>query len=132
MNQGKLWGCLEKMEIRGRVTAFLKAVYSDVSCEVKVGEECSESFGVSCGRRQRCILLPLLFLPYVNSLVYKLKEAEVGVKCGSQVIPVLLYAYDVVILAEDDRSMRRGLDTLAEWCSEWAVEIKYIMWRSVG
>ncbi len=50
--------------------------------------------------------------------VYNLKEAEVGVKCGSQVIPVLLYADDAVILAEDERSMRRGLDTLAEWCSE--------------
>ena len=59
----------------------------------------------------------------MNSLVYKLKEAEVGVKCGSQVSPVLLYADDAVILAEDERSMRRGLDTLAEWCSEWAVEI---------
>ena len=41
----------------------------------------------------------------------------------SQVIPVLLYADDAVILAEDERSMRWGLDTLAEWCSEWAVEI---------
>ena len=123
VDRGKLWGCLEKMGIRGRVTAFLKAVYSDVSCEVKVGEKCSEPFGVSCGLRQGCILLPLLFSLYVNSLVYKLKEAEVGVKCGSQVIPVLLYADDTVILAEDERSMRRGLDTLAEWCSEWAVEI---------
>ena len=75
------------MGIRGRVTAFLKAVYSDVSCEVKVGEECSEPFGVSCGLRQGSILSPLLFSLY-NSLVYKLKEAEFGVKCGSQVIPV--------------------------------------------
>ena len=123
VDRGKLWGCLEKMGIRGRVTAFLKAVYSDVACEVKVGEKCSEPFGVSCGLRQGCILSPLLFSLYVNSLVYKLKEAEVGVKCGSQVIPVLLYADDAVILAEDERSMRRGLDTLAEWCSEWAVKI---------
>ena len=61
------------------VTAFLKAVYLDLSCEVKEGEECSEPFGVSCGLRQGCILSPLLFSLYVNSLVYKLKEAEVGV-----------------------------------------------------
>ena len=59
----------------------------------------------------------------MNSLLYKLKEAEVGVKCGSQVFPVLLYANDAVILAEDERSMSRGLDTLAEWCSKWAVAI---------
>ena len=73
-----------------------------MSCDVKVGEECSEPFGASCGLRQGCILSPLLFLLYVNSLVYKLKEAEVGVKCGRQVIPVLLYADDAVILAEDE------------------------------
>ena len=75
-------GLSGEMGIRGRDTAFLKAVYSDVSCEVKVGEKCSEPFGVSCGLRQGCILSPLLFLLYVNSLVYKLKEAEVGMKCG--------------------------------------------------
>ena len=46
-----------------------------------MGEKCSEPFGVSCGLRQGCILSPLLFSLYVNSLVYKLKEAEVGVKC---------------------------------------------------
>ena len=57
-----------------------------------------------------CILLPLLFSLYVNS-------------CGSQLISVLLYADDAVILADDEKSMRRGLETLDEWCSEWAVEI---------
>ena len=36
---------------------------------------------------------------------------------------MLLYADDAVILVEDERSMRLGLDTLAEWCSKWAVEI---------
>ena len=39
------------------------------------------------------------------------------------IFPVLSYADDAVILAEDVRSMRQGLDTLAEWCSESAVEI---------
>ena len=44
------------------------------------------------------------------------------VKCGIQIIPVLLCTDDAVILVEDERSMRQGLNTLAEWCSEWAVE----------
>ena len=54
----------------------------------------------------------------MNSLVSRLKGAEVGVKCGSQLISVLLYADDAVIMAEDEKSMKRGLETLAEWCSE--------------
>ena len=67
------------MGIGGRVTAFLKAVYADVSCEVKVGEERSKPFRVACGLRQGCNLLPLLFSLFINSLVTKLKDAEVGV-----------------------------------------------------
>ena len=41
--------------------AFLKAVYSDLSCEVKVGAGCSNPFEVSCGLRQGCILSPPTF-----------------------------------------------------------------------
>ena len=46
-----------------------------------------------------------------------------GVKCRGQLISVLLYADDTVILAEDEKSMKHGLDTLVEWCKEWSVEV---------
>ena len=80
--------------IGGRLSAFLKAVYEDMSCEVKVGEGQSEPFKVICGLKQGCILLPLLFSLNINSLITKLKEAGVGVKCRGQLISVLLYADD--------------------------------------
>ena len=94
-----------------------------------MGEECSEPFGVSCGLRQGRILLPLLFSLLVQSLVYKLKEAEVWVKCGSQIIPVLLYAEDAVNLAEDERLMRQGW---IPWLIGVVSEQWKLMWRSVG
>ena len=111
------------MGLGGHLSAFIKAVYEDVSCEVKVGEERSEPFKETCGLRQGCILSPLLFSLYINSLVTKLKEEGVGVKCRGQLISVLLYADDTVILAEDEKSMKLGLDTLAEWFKEWSVEV---------
>ena len=69
---------------------------------MKVGEEHSKPFRVACGLRQGCILSPLLFSLYINSLVSKLKEAEVGVMCRGQLISALLYADDAVIIAEDE------------------------------
>jgi len=78
---------------------------------------------VACGQRQSCILSPLLFSMYINSLVLKLKEAEVGAKCRKQLISVLLYANDAVIWAEDEKLMRWGLEVLMDWCDEWAVEV---------
>ena len=112
VDRRKLWRCLERMGLGGCLLAFIKAVYTDVSCEVKVGEGRSEPFKITCRLRQGCILSPLLFSLYINSLVTKLKEAGVEVKCRGQLISVLLYADDAVILAEDETSMKHGLDTL--------------------
>ena len=66
---------------------------------------------------------------YVQSLVYKLKEVKVWVKCGSQVILVLLYAEDAVILAEDERLMRQGW---IPWLNNVVSGQWKLMWRSVG
>ena len=90
-----------------------------MSCEVKVGAGRSDLFEVSCGLGQGCILTPLLFSLFINS---RLKEAEVGVKCGSKLISMLLYADDAVIFAEDEKSMRIWLDVLMGWCREWSVD----------
>ena len=86
-----------------------------MSCEVKVGAGRSDPFEVLCGLRQGCILSPLLFSLFINSVVAWLKEAEVGVKCGSKLISMLLYTDDAVIFAEDEKSMRLGLDVLMGW-----------------
>ena len=123
VDRGKLWGCLKGMGIGGRALAFLKAAYSDVSCEVKVGAGRSDPVEVLCGLRQGCILSPLLFSLFINSVVTKLNEAEVEVKCGTKLISMLLYADDAVIFAEDEKSMRLGLDVLMGWCREWSIEV---------
>ena len=88
-----------------------------------MGEERSKPFRVACGLRQGCILSPLLFSLYINSLVNKLKEADVRVMCRGQLISALLYADDAVIFAEDEELMRRGLKIFAEWCEKWSVKV---------
>ena len=45
-----------------------------------------------------------------------------GLSVGAD-ITALLYADDVVLLAEDEVQVNRGLKVLAEWCREWAVEV---------
>ena len=65
----------------GRMVEFLKAAYMESRCELRVGEMVSESFGVVNGLRQGCVLSPVLFSLYINSLLDKLRKAEVGVKC---------------------------------------------------
>ena len=56
-------------------------------------------------------------------MVEKLREAKVGVRCGEEQVPALLFEDDMVILAEGEEELRRGLGVLEEWCSEWAMKV---------
>ena len=123
VDRAKMWQCLEGMGFSGRVTDFIRATYKDMSGEVKVGEVLSEPFGMTCGLRQGCVLSPLLFSLYINSLVEKLKAAGVGVECRGRLVSALLYADDAVLFAKDKEGMRVSLGVLSEWCKQWAVEI---------
>ena len=123
VDRGKLWQCLEVMGFSGRVSGFIRAAYEDLSGEVKVGEVLSESFGMTCGLRQGCVLSPLLFSLYINSLVEKLKAAGAGVVCRGRLITALLYADDAVLFADNEEGMRVSLEALSGWCKQWSVEV---------
>ena len=61
------------------------------------------------------------FSLYINGLVEKRREAKVGVRCREEQVPALLFADDVMILAEGEEELRRGLGALEKWYSEWVV-----------
>ena len=48
-------------------------------------------------------------------MVENLREAKVGVRCGEEQVPALLFAADMEILAEGEEVLRRGLGVLEEW-----------------
>ena len=102
----KLWSCLEGAGLEGRMVEFLRAAYQECKCQVKVGDMVSESFDVVKGLRQGCVLSPVLFSLYINSLVNRLREAGIGVEGRGQRIPALLYANDMVTLVDDEKMLR--------------------------
>ena len=61
VDRNKLWQCLQDSGFGGRILSFLQAVYRSLTCEVKVVEMMSDSFAISRGLRQGCVLSPLLF-----------------------------------------------------------------------
>ena len=98
--------------ISARTVSLLKATYEEVTCQVRVGEELSSPFRVMRGLRQGCVLSPTLFSLYINSLTEELRSKGVGVTCGERPVPALLYADDMVILADDEAALSKGLETL--------------------
>ena len=107
------------MGLGGRLISFMEAAYKDVKCEVRVLEAMSDAFEVNAGLRQGCVLSPILFSLYIDEITTRLRQKGMGVTCGHRLIPALLYADDIVLLAEDEEGMGESLKVLQEWCVDW-------------
>ena len=123
VNRKKLWSCLEGYGVNGGFLTFLKGLYGGSVSQVRIGGCLGEEFEVVKGLRQGCVLSPVLFSLYINSLVTELKDRECGVVCGEIMVPGLLFADDTALLAESADDMRKSLQCLQSWCEKWSVEI---------
>lgn len=65
-------------------------------------------------------IMPFVLLVH-NFLTDEMKPAGVGVDCKGRLIPALLYADDMVLLAEE--MLRKELKISVEWCVKWAIKV---------
>ena len=82
------------------------------------GEQ-SRWFRVEKGLRQGCPLSPLLYSIYVMGMVEKLEEEGLGVKEGEYWCGALLYADDIVLLAESSDELQRMLNLMGQYSEQW-------------
>ena len=108
----KLWGCLRQYGIGGHFLMFLKGLYDGSMSQVRINNHLGKAFAVSRGLCQGCVLSPLLFSLYINSLVSELKHKDCGVLCCGMQVSSLLFADDTVLLAENAEDIRRSLQCL--------------------
>ena len=112
INRDKLWKRLFESGISGKMLNAIMSLYKSVSSCVRVNTFKTEWFNVHSGLRQGCILSPLLFNLYINDLAKYIKRLNIG----DEKICILLYADDIVLLAETANDLQVLLDALHDWC----------------
>ena len=88
------------------------------SCVRLNNEFYTDSFSVQYGVKQGDNLSPTLFALYINGLAKSIKNLNIGVKFGNQRIGSLLYADDMVFIAESEKDLQTMLDTMFDWCKK--------------
>ena len=76
-----------------------------------------------CGLKQGCLLSPMLFSLYINDLAKEIKFLNKGVHIGESKVSILLYADDIIFLAESEEDLQLMLNCLNQWCAYWQLVV---------
>ena len=90
-------------------------MYSDVEYCVRLNGVDTEWFKVMNGLKQGCMLSPLLFNLFINNLVETINSLGLGVDIGQEKVSVLLYADDLVLVAETEADLQTFPPRFLEW-----------------
>ena len=117
VNRSILWGKLIAVGINGKMLRAVESLYRSVSSCVRINGLTTEWFDVKTGLRQGCPLSPLLFNCFVNDLAETIKAIGKGISIDNgEKVCILLYADDVILLAESEDDLQAMLNVLSVWC----------------
>ena len=114
-----LWEKMRRYGVTQKFVRVCQGLYEEVEASVVLDGEQSRWFKVEKGLRQGCPLSPLLYSIYVMGMVEELEDSGLGVKEEEVWCGALLYADDIVLLAESPDELQRMLDTVGEYAEEW-------------
>jgi len=92
------------------LTSILAYWYSNQRCFVRCRYSLSSGFYFDNGTRQGSLLSPYLFARYIRDLISNVVESGVGCKIADQILNILAYAYDLVLLAPSWNAIQWLLD----------------------
>ncbi|XP_055912061.1 uncharacterized protein LOC129946057 [Eupeodes corollae] len=98
----------------------LRIIYKNCSAKVWDGVNMSESFATPSGLRQGCILCTLLFALFINDIVSYING---GFDVGRTKIKVLMYADDIVLLADTPIKLQMMITKFEEFCKLWNLTV---------
>jgi len=117
IDRNLLWCKLNNMGMSTKMLSAIKSLYSNVSSCVRVNGYFTEWFNVNTGLRQGCSLSTVLFNLFINDLAALVKGLHKGVDIGTEYVSILLYADDIVLIAENEDDLQSMLTVLNDWCN---------------
>ena len=109
--------------INGKIFYALEEILSETSSCIRINNFYTDKFRVDNGIRQGDSLSTSLFSIYINDLVDMLKNLNVGIEINGTNLCCLLFADDLVILAENVDDLKMLINNLYTWANTWRLSI---------
>jgi len=114
LNRLKLWTMMLKF-CKPSVLRYLIQYYENSYAYVDMRGNKSDKFKTTLGVKQGGCLSPLLYAIYVSDISEIIDKLNIGVKVGSQLVNLIMYADDMALLAENKKDMNTLLNVLTEY-----------------
>jgi len=110
--------------VRGKAWRILRAIFSDVEAAALIDGIPSKFHSLQMGVRQGDPLSPLLFIIFINRLADALNQTGIGLQFGNaDKLASLLFADDIVLLAESAEDLQKLIDVVADFCGKWRMHL---------
>jgi len=100
---------------------FLQNIYGQQTSRVRTMFGLTQPYSISLGVRQGCVLSPTLFNIFINDIIEE-PSWEGIVITRDQFCPKLnglMYADDVIFLANLEAEIIKAADHVTQWCIKW-------------
>ena len=99
----------------------IKALYLNTEACVKINNLTTSWFESKLGVKQGDSLSPTLFNIFINDLCSSIKQSDLGITIDDINCSILMYADDVVLMAESENALQNMLNIVCQWMSKWSI-----------
>lgn len=136
VDRNSLFFRLYELGLSSKFISILKRIYSNNRCRIwcNGGRGLSAEFPINSGVKQGCLASPILFSLFIHDLCEYIGG---GVSVGNLDLNGLMYADDVVILADTPILMQTMINRLRSFCVKWNLVVnmnksKIVVFRRGG
>ena len=104
--------------IDGKIYNSIKSLYVQTTASIRLNNKMSDWFLCNSGVKQDDNLSPTLFSVFIGDLVDEINKLGLGINIGESKLSLLLYADDIILMAENECDMQKMLDKLHDWCKK--------------
>ena len=118
---------LSKIGIVGKIYNAIASLFRNPKSRVILNNIATDWFNCPIGVKQGDIISPTLFAIYINDLAEELRVSGIGIDIGNELkLNCLLYADDIVLLAESEIELQNLLNIVNSWCAKWRLEVNLL------